>query len=461
MPDIFGILNVGRGALLAQQKAIDVTGHNIANVNTLGYSRQRINMETNVPISFWPGQMGTGVRAAEVQRIYDRFLGTQINNENQNMGKWEAQKGALEKVEMIFDEASGFGLNLAMSDFWNAWQDLSDNPSGQAERTVVLAKGERLADTFQGIYSNLEKTQEDMDASIAGTVQDINLIAEQIAHLNRQISEVEINVQNANDYRDKRDLLLTELSGMIDFNSFEDGGGNVAVLVGNGRPLVEGNNSWELSTEPNADGFQDIVWIDSDGNSTNITDDISGGRLKGWIHVRDDVITASLASLDGLAGNIINEINNLHSLGFGLGGSTGYDFFSGTLASDISVNTDIIDDINLIAAAENPGGEPGDNGNAIAMANLQNDLIMNAGTATFDGYYNSFVSSVGSEVQEAAIGFNHQTTMVTHLNNSREAVSGVSLDEEMVNLLEFQHAYDAAAKLISTVDELLETIINM
>jgi len=460
MPDIYGILNVGRGALLVQQQAIDITGHNIANVNTPGYSRQRVDMESNEPISLWPGQMGTGVRATEIQRIYDRFLALQINNENQQLGRWEAQKGALERVEMIFDESSEYGLNQAMSEFWNAWQDLAGNPSGQAERVVLLAKSETLTTTFNQIYSALEQIQKDIDASIEGTIKEINLIAEQIADLNQKIARAEAGRLNANDYRDRRDLLLKQLSSMIDINNFEDSDGKVTILVGGGKPLVEATSSWKLSTERNASGLQDIVWINSDGNSGNITDNISGGKLKGWLETRDVIIPEYLERLNELAGSIISRVNALHSGGYGLDGSTGNDFFTGTSASDIAVNSEIVNDVKKIAAAESAGGVPGDNSNAIAIANLQNELAIH-NSATFDSYYNSLVSDVGNEVRKAHVTFEHQSAMITHLDNYRESLSGVSLDEEMINLIKFQHAYEAAAKLIGTVDELLNTVINM
>jgi flagellar hook-associated protein 1 len=468
MPDIYGILNLGREAILTQQKAVDVTGHNIANVNTPGYSRQRVNMETNTPISFSPGQMGTGVRATEIQRIYDRFLGTQINNENQDLGRWEARKGVLERVEMILDESEGYGLNNAMSEFWNAWQDLTNNPSGSAERVALLNKSEILADGFQKVRSDIVQIQKDIDTIITGTVEEINLVSDEIAHLNRKISQTEANGQNANDYRDERDLLVKQLSEMIAINTYENSDGKVTVLAGGGRPLVENVYSWNLSTATNASGFQDVVVLDGDGNQVNITDDISAGKLRGWIEARDEAIPDYLDRLDTLASSIMSQVNAVHGSGFGLSvdPSTGLpyaggDFFTGTSAADMSVASDIINDTNRIAASSTREGVPGDNGNAVAMANLQNVLTMNGNTSTFDTYYNSMVTDIGIEVRKAESNFDHQTSMVAQLDNYRESVSGVSLDEEMVNLIKFQHAYDAAAKLISTTDELLVTIINM
>ena len=458
---IYGILSTGRTALLTQQKAIDVTGHNIANVNTDGYSRQRVNMETNEPYSSQPGQTGTGVRAAEIQRIYDRFLGAQINNENQNLGNWETQKGVLERVEIIFDESSGYGLNQAMSEFWNAWQDLANNPSDYAGRAALLAKSETMTATFNNICSNLEQIQTDIDTSIMGTVKEINSIAERIAGLNQKIALTEVGGQNANDYRDSRDLLLNELSLMINIDSFENSDGKITVLVAGGRPLVENISSWNLSTQPDVDSdFQDIAWTDSDGNLVDITDSISGGKLKGWLEARDVTIPDYLSKLDNLAEGIITEVNDLHKAGLGLNDVSvaGRNFFAGTTATNMAVD---VDDVNNIAAAGSFDGLPGGNSNAIEIANLQNALKMNSDTATFDDYYNSLVSDVGSGVQKATVNFDHQSSMVTHLDNYRESVSGVSLDEEMVNLIKFQHGYNAAARLISVADELLDRVISM
>jgi len=461
MADIYGILNVAKGALLAQQRAINVTSHNIANVNTPGYSRQRVNMETNIPMSFTPGQIGTGVQAAGIERVYDRFLGLQINAETQNLGKWEAQKGGLEKVEILLNETSEHGLNQAMNEFWNAWNDLVNNPAGQTERMILSAKSDTLAKTFNNIYSSLKQIQTDLDTNIKGSVSEINRIADQIAALNQQIANIEISRQNANDLRDKRDLLLNELSTMIDTTTSEDSDGKVTVLVNGGRPLVQNETSWHLSTETNSSGLQNIVWLDGAGNSVNITDTISGGRMKGWLEVRDVVVPGYLNSLDDLANEIRLRVNNLHSSGFGLDGSTGNTFFIGTSASDISVNPNILAAVDLIAAAGAAAGIPGDNSIAIAIANLQNEFTMSGNTTTFSDFYNSMVSDLGNAVQEASINYDHQSEVVNHLNNYRESVSGVSIEEEMVNLIRFQHAYEAAAKLISTADELLETLISM
>ena len=461
------ILNAGRTALVTQQKAIGITSHNIANVNTDGYSRQRVNMATNEPYASQPGQTGTGVKAVEIQRIYDRFLGAQINDENQNLGSWEAQNGILERVEIIFDESSGYGLNQAMSEFWNAWQDLANNPSDYAGRTALLSKSETMTSIFNNIYSNLTQIQKDIDTSTTGTIKEINSISERIAGLNEKIALIEVSGQNANDYRDSRDLLLNDLSFMIDINSFENSDGKVTVLTAGGRPLIENITSWNLSTQANDSDLRDIVWTGSDGNMVDITSDISGGELNGWLEVRDVIIPDYLSKLNDLAEGIITEVNNLHRSGFGPDDvvdddGAGRNFFTAeTSAFNMSVDSGIVNDTKHIAAAGIGDELPGGNSNAIAIANLQNKVTMNGESVTFDDYYNSLVSDVGSMSQKTKVNFDHQSLMVTHLNNYRESVSGVSIDEEMVNLIKFQHGYNAAARLISIADELLDRVINM
>ncbi len=464
--DIFGVFNMGAKALTVQQKGIYVTGNNIANVNTPGYSRQRLNMSTDVPVNTGIGPVGSGVTANEIQRVYDRFLGVQINNETQSLGQWEARKDSLERVEMIFNESGGYGLNQVMSEFWNAWQDLTNNPSGSVERTVLLAKSEMLTATLSKNYEDLQSIQQNIDSNLENAVTEINRLAENIIDLNQKIVQMESGGHAANDYRDQRDLVLKKLSEFIDIDSYEDNTGAVTVSVGSGQALVEVTHSYKLSTQPDGSGHKDITWVDDAGSTVIITNNISKGKLKGWLDARDIDIENSLIKMDTLAQNLMTEVNTLHAAGYGLDGSTGNDFFTGpATAAGIQVNSLISNDINLIAAADSfnlvPGDKPGDNGNAIAIANLQQALTMNGNTATFGTYYDSMVSDAGLAVQQATSYRDHQSQMVLQVENYRESISGVSIDEETVNLIKFQNAYQAAAKLINTADEMMETVLNM
>ncbi|MGD8290235.1 MAG: flagellar hook-associated protein FlgK [Desulfobacterales bacterium] len=466
MMDVFNVLNMGTRALSVQQKGIYVTGNNIANVNTPGYSRQRLNLSTDVTVNTGIGPVSGGVTANSIERIYQRFLGAQINNETQTLGQWEARKNALERVEMIFNESGGYGLNQVMNEFWNSWQDLTNNPSGSVERTVLAAKSEMLAATFSKNHADLMKIQKDIDSYLEGAVKEINRLSENMADLNQKIVQMESAGHAANDYRDQRDLILKKLSEFIDIDTFEDANGGATVSVGTGQVLVEGTRAYKLSTQANLLGHQDVTWLDSSGNTVIITNLIEKGKLKGWLDARDVDIADSLSKLDTLAQNLMTEVNTIHANGYGLDGSTGNDFFIGAAtAAGIRVNPLISNDTNLIAAAKSfnfvPGDKPGDNGNAIAIANLQAAQTMNGNTTTFGTFYDSMVSDAGLAVQQAASHFEHQSQMVLQVENYRESISGVSIDEETVNLIKFQNAYQAAAKLINTADEMMQTVLNM
>jgi flagellar hook-associated protein 1 FlgK len=465
MSNIMGLLTIGQTALLAHQKAIDITGNNIANVNTEGYSRQRLNLVQNSPVRVTNLTMSTGVSAEQsIQRFYDEFVNSQLNSENESLGRWEAQKSALEKIEVMFDEVSGYGLSTAMSDFFNAWQDLANNPSGHVERVQLVSAAEYMTETFNQISSSIQEFQSDINTNVENIVDEVNSITEKIAGLNQKITQVEVTGHNANDYRDERDLLVKELSKLIDIESFEDGNGNMTITVGDGKPLVENSSAWELTTTDNG-GVQDVFWKSSDGSTVNITNAIDDGELKGWIETRDVLLNDYSSRMDDLAAAIVDSVNTLHSGGTTLDGTitSGVNFFdpAGNDAATISVNADILSNVQLIAAADASEDVPGGSGNAIAISELQNSSQATLGNATFDSYYNSLVGDVGQDATSANFNYEHQTSMVNRLENQRQEISGVSLDEEMVNLVKFQHAYNAAAKIITTVDEMMQTLLGM
>ncbi len=462
MPNISGLLNMAGNALLAHQQAIHIAGNNIANVNTPGYSRQKLIMASSRPQQSAIGLIGDGVDAVRVERVYDRFVGIQINTESQSLGRWQAQQQVLAGVEIIFDESDGFGLSQAISDYFNAWQTLSMDPESQTPRQMVISKGEVLATTFQQKYAAIQSTQRGIDSDIKGAVATINHLTAQIADLNRKIIDTEITGYRANEYRDQRDLALKELSALIDISTFEDQTGAVKVSMNGGRTLVDGPFKRNLTTQVNpASGLLDVYWVSPDGSAVDVTGNVSGGKIGGWLQTRDVTLQDYFTRLDDLANAIRQEVNTAHVAGFGLDDSTGNDFFTGTGASDMQVNTLLVNDLNLIAAAPDLGGVPGDGANAVVIANLQHKEVLSGNTATFDGFYGSLVSDVGNKILSVNAYYQHQSDMVTQLENYRDSVSGVSLDEEMVNLVKFQSAYDASAKLISTADELIQTVLSI
>lgn len=558
MTGMYGVLNVASNALLTHRKALNVIGNNIANVNTPGYSRQKLILETSAPTASSIKPVGSGVEAVSVERVYDRFLGVQINNESQTLGRWEAEKEGLELAEVIFDESGAFGLSQSLSQFWAAWQNLANDPSGYNERIALKADSEFMAGTLNRIYADLDKARQGLDNSIEGAVAEINQLSQQVVEINNKIIKVEVGGHSANEFRDHRDLALKKLAELIDINTFEDATGQVTVLTGTGQALVEGNTSRNLTTEVNDFGFRDIAWISPDGISVNITGNISNGNLKGWLEARDVDIRGYMRQLDTLAEGLMAQVNTLHRDGYGLDGSNGNDFFTGittasgnmdslltitaeaggsgniritvvgngpavpalttdsvtgdiqiaiadgiTTAGDIALaleahsgintvvatapaalwdlstgsntaalgggssargvqfNLAVSNNLDLIAASSTAAGIPGNNSQAIAIANLQHAMTMNGNSSTFEGHYHSLVGRVGGNLKSAVAYSNHQSDMVVQLENRRESISGVSLDEEMINLVKFQTAYDAAAKLVTTADELLQTVLSL
>ncbi len=460
MTHLFGVLATGTSALLAQQRAINVTGNNIANVNTPGYSRQRIALETSLPVATAAGMMSFGVVTRGIERLYDRFLGVQIRDAASKSGRWEAQQAALERVESLLDENGGWGLAAALADFFGAWHDLALKPTGEVERTVAAAAAGRLAESVRSRAEALEGLRRELDADLERGVEQVNRLALQVAELNEKIARAELGGEAANDYRDRRDVVLQELAGWIDIRSFEAADGQVSVSVAGGRPLVESGNTWALRVEPGADGHGRLLWPDLDGGVTDITGAGLGGRIGGTLAVRDDRLVAYGERLDELAGGLLEAVNAVHAAGYGMDGTTGTALFTGTGAADLRLNPAVEQDPGLLAASATEAGVPGNADNAMRLLALQEAPLLRGGTATFEEAVQGLVSLVGFDIQQARAQAQHEGDMLGFLENRRDAVSGVSLDEEMVTLLKYQAAYQAAAKLVSMADEMLDSLMS-
>lgn len=467
---IGGLLNIGRGALQVNQTALQVTGHNIANVNTPGYSRQRVGLETTTPFATGAGIIGTGVRAQEVSRVYDRFLAFQVKGERENFGTLSSEKDTIARVEEILNEVSGSGLKDKLAAFFNSLKDLSNNAGGYAERAQVLSNADLLAYTIKSKATDLSTLRTSIDNDVKSTVSDVNSLASQIADLNGKIAEQELSGASANDLRDKRDGFMAELSGLINYNYVEDNSGEVTIFVGKGTPLVDGIRYNVLSTVANAanSNLAD-VYITSGSGSTNITSDISSGELKGLLNVRDSVIPGYQTRLNTLTANIASEVNTQHALGYDLNGALGsvgspFGFFTVTAGNEAATISLAVTDTNKIAAAAaNPltTSGPADNGNVLLLAGIQDKSIAALGNTNLDSYYNAMVADIGTRAQSASKSYEFQKFTKDQLETRIESVSGVSMDEEASNLIKFQRAYQASAKLITTADELLQTILDL
>lgn len=328
---IFGALHVLKDGLFVQQAGIGVTSHNIANVNTPGFSKQKPVIETMDAQQIGGIYFGRGARLTTITKSYDRFLNNNIILETTVLGKWEAQETYMLQAETIFNESNEIGLNAKLNEFWNAWQDLADHPEGVPERAILQSIGQSIGLTFRTIVADLESIRSDANTRLASVVENINILTEEIAQLNAQLLGNASQRANANDLTDKRSIYLEELAKLIDINVIEEADGQVAVLTSSGKPLVSENNSFQLVAQADVsrDNMFAIRYSDGD-RDLDITDSVTGGQLKGYIEIRDDTIPDYIDKIDLLAAALMIEVNRVHYSGYGLDGSTGNYFFNPT-----------------------------------------------------------------------------------------------------------------------------------
>jgi flagellar hook-associated protein 1 FlgK len=487
LPSFLPLQTAWRG-ICTQQQAINTTGHNIANANTPGYTRQQTVMQATAP---YPtpalnspagvAQVGTGVEASFIQRIRDNFLDIQTRAEQCILGEWETRSDNLEQVEIIFNEPSNNSLNTLFGQFWNSWQELSKYPESSPVRTTVLETGTALTEAICHTYRQIETQQINLNKILAIKITDINSSAEQLARLNLQIEAVKNSGGRPNDLMDQRDKLLDEMAKTVNFSvtqtldepDQDSSPGIFTIKIGN-QVLVSGNqaNKITITTNTDADNREQQVLAWEDGSVIEWKD--LRGELRGLQIVRDALLQPLLDNLDTLAQGMISEVNNIHQTGYNLTNQTGVAFFTGTGAKDIAIADTIKTNVAHIAAAANnldPEGNvfQGDGTTALALAQLISTKLNltegklkadPAGNTTFNGYYQDLIARLGVDAHEAARMVSNQQVLVQQLSNRREMLSGVAVDEEVTNLLQYQYAFQAAAKVISITDELLDTVVN-
>ncbi|WP_415062269.1 flagellar hook-associated protein FlgK [Bdellovibrio sp.] len=466
MSKISAMMDTGKRSLMNSQTALQTVGHNIANKSTEGFSRQRVELMTNTPISEGNLQIGMGARAGVVTRVNNPWLEKQIQREGMNMGFQDSRADALGRVEQIYNEQTNKGLNQYMTDFFNSFRELSNNPESLASRTMVRESASALTKDFGRVVGQLKAVQEDLDGQIKTTVEEVNQLTKELASLNEKIQMIEVQKTPANDERDRRDVVLKKLGEKVDISWAEGKDGMVTVTAGRTAILVSGVSSSELKAQE-VDGRNrvEVFFMGSAGSPANITSQITGGRIGGALDVRDHVIEDLLGHVDNMAYTMAKEVNAAHIEGYDKNGRQGVLFFdmpetTKGAASVIGINKTIFNDVGRIAAGAQPGAS-GDNTVANVISSLQYRQVMADGTSTLDDYYNTQVGQIGAVVQRAVKSQESQKNVMSQLTNIRESISGVSLDEETTKMIEFQKTYDASARLIKTADEMLDTVLNL
>jgi flagellar hook-associated protein 1 FlgK len=467
MSKISSMMDTGKRSMMNSQTALQTVGHNIANKSTEGYSRQRVDVESNLPIGEGSLRIGTGSKAVKVSRTNNPFLEKQIQKENSNQGFLTSRSDALSGVEQVYNEQQNKGLNQYFSDFFNSIRELSNYPESTATRTLVRESAEGLVQDFHRVKNQLENVQLDLDTKVQNQVEEINQISKQIAELNEKIQTVEIQGIEANDERDKRDLLLKQLNERVDISWAEGKNGQVAVTAGKTALLVSGYTAVELKAIKTGDrGRTEIFYENPPGTTSRvITDQFKGGSIGGTLDVRDHIAVERKTDIDHLAEVFMNHVNEAHSQGYDLHGRKGGNLFElvdkeNGAGSGIQVNREILNDANRIVSGIKPNA-PADNTVANVISSLQDKQILSDGSSTIDEFYNTQVGQIGIVAQRANKSAEAQKDVVNQLSKIRESISGVSLDEEATKMIEYQKSFDASARLIRTADEMLDTVLNL
>lgn len=550
-------LEVARRGIMTQQAALYTTGHNISNANTPGFSRQRVNFEQTEaypPVSRdrpqIPGQMGTGVKAGDIQRIRDSFVDTQYRGENSKLGYWESKSAMLSQMEDIMNEPSDTGLAKSMDEFWNSLQDLSTQPQNNGARRVVRQRGIALANTFNYLNNSLKAVQKDYRNELGITESRVNSLLRQINQVNKQIGSIEPNGYLPNDLYDKRDSLVDELSSYVNIKVEVKSSGGLSSVKAEGLyniylatpqgDILKDSNGKEIKLIDAVDDstgtpqfnntaygihikyenrskddspVQSITFLqlneqkagfvvkDAGGNPKTIEENSADadnetaslkyklnnfsklnthGKLKGFIEgygymegsTTKGLFNEMLADLDTMAFTFATEFNNVHKAGWSLNeisknsNDDDFDFFdlggitdATGAASKIKVAQAIINSVDNIAAAEE--ASVGNGSNALKLANVKDTMLTYGNSETNAAtFFQSMIGSLGDQASEANRMTGIATTLQSSVDQRRMSITNVSLDEEMTNMIKFQHAYNASAKIITTLDEMLDKIIN-
>jgi flagellar hook-associated protein 1 FlgK len=453
--NLFGSLSTAARSLDAQQFGLDVTGKNIANVNTDGYSRRKVSLtEMTSPNAGTDG--GVTISGAPAQR--DAFLEARLRTEEPGVALGGTIANALGVVQTSLGE-TGKSLDGDLSAFFDAFRVLTQDPTSSVSRDTVISQAVRLAKSFNDMTTRLDASETAADTQIKGSITQINALTTQIASLNAAIGGA--SGTSAESLKDQQAIAIRSLSKLAQVDVMQRSDGGLDVTIGDGRALVVGGTSYQLGAAATPPAGMTAVVL----NGTDITGEIQGGQMGGALQVRDTYVPQYQAQLDTLANALVTQVNAVHSAGYALDGvTTGTNFFTplGAVpgsAKNIAVNPALTANSGLLAASQS--GAAGDNQTAKAIAALADAPTVGAGGATFMQAWSQIVFQVGSDTQNALAAQQSHQDVLSAVQQLRDSVSGVSLDDEATAMLTFQRGYQANAKFFSTVNDVIDLLMNM
>lgn len=479
MAGLFNALNAARTSLEVNQKSLEIVGNNISNVNTEGYSRQSTQLTPYPSVNFGDFFVGNGVKVENVRRDHDVFLTDQIHEKAAAYGYESGQSRSLSEIERVF-AITDDNLATNVDEFFDSWQELSASPADLVLRDTVIGRGELLGTNFANTVNEMDKISANINDEIFSKLDDINAQVSEIADLNERIFTIEISGQSANSARDRRDTLAKELAQSIGAQNYEDKNGMMTVQLPGGLPLVAGNMPMQIEAVTN--GTQLDLQLNAAGTTRTLSDKNLGGEVAGLTYVANTFIPDLVDDLDKLAYTIATEVNAVHELGAGLDGTVGY-FFNeppnetGGLdpaqpvwygaARDLTVQITNAEQVAAGAIPDPPAtaAAPGDNTNALTMSNLGENITVppppDTPIDTFNSFYGKLVAHIGLSVNHNNLQMQGTEDAVVQLENMNDGMVGVSLEEEMISLIQYQRGFESSAKFLSTVDELMNSLINI
>lgn len=466
MPGLFGTLNLGSRSLQTQQQGVQIAGHNLANVSNAAYSRQRLEIQTSTPLQTTIGALGTGADAVAIRQLRDTLLDHQIQGETSVTGFLQSQQTALQYAQAGIGEqlqgststggaGSTGGLASDLSGLFNSFQDLSTSPSSLTSRQAVISQAQQLSSQFNQLDQRLTSINGQLNQSVQTDVASANQLLSDIAGLDHQIAGSEAGTGAANDLRDLRQQKIEALSQLANVQSSTDPNGNTNLSLA-GQLLVSGGSVQDTLQTYDSGGGQLLVRTASAGTPITLT----GGSIAGTIDARDGAFKSLRDGLNNLAAQLISQVNTVYRAGYDLNGNTGAGFFTGTNATDIGVNTALANDPSALQAS-GVAGAAGNNQVVLALAQMANTTQTGLGNQTFAQSYNSTITGLGTALNSVNTQLQDQAAVQTMLQNQRNSLSGVSVDEEMTNLIMFQRAFQASARLVSVVDQMLSIVVSL
>lgn len=469
MLGFFGALDMGARSLRTQRQGLEVAGQNLANVNNPAYARQRLLIQTSLPLSSAIGSQGTGVEAAAIQQIRNTLLDRQVQSEASVSGYLKSQQSAMESLQrglgerfdsQVLDaagtEATSTSISAGLNKFFGALQGLSASPTSPTSRQNVIAAAQQLAARFNAADSRIGNLTADLNSSVEADATKVDGLLTSIATLSRDIAAAEgVSGTVANDLRDTRQQKIEELSGLVNVETATDGAGELTLTVA-GNLLVSGKDVVDRLEAYDAGGGRMMLRLQSNGAAVTPT----SGSLQGTIDVRDGAVTGLRQDLNDLAREIMNAVNAVHRPGFNLDGGTGEDFFVGTDAATMKVNSVLVGNVRLIQAS-GAVGETGANQVALALAQLQNQAQAGLGQQTFTDSYAATLGELSHSLSDLNSRAADQELMQQYLETRRASISGVSIDEEMTDIVKYEKAFQASARLVATLSEMLDEVVNL